>query len=115
MSRITTLAAVYIGNAIVRNQEGTCHVLTINTRFEDVEIELPPQELDPFEYGNPDEDNSLFDSSDTDQDVAPPIDRIGAIMGVLRLDRLSGTERTHVSRLIEEFPYRFKLPGDKLQ
>ena len=39
-----------IGEAAVINLNGICHVFAINTTDNDIEIELPPQEIIPFEY-----------------------------------------------------------------
>ena len=41
---------VLIGEAAVTNSNGICHVFAINTTDNDLEIEVPPQEIIPFEY-----------------------------------------------------------------
>ena len=41
-----------MGEAAVTNTNGICHVLAINTTEKDFSIEIPPQELIPFEYYN---------------------------------------------------------------
>ncbi|XP_043474358.1 uncharacterized protein LOC122506310 [Leptopilina heterotoma] len=79
---------------------------------EDAEIEIPPQELIPFEfYKLPGEDS---DGYSTEEEYTPPIDRVSAILEYLRLDHLNKDEKEHVTQIIKEFPDSFHLPGEQL-
>ncbi|XP_043481107.1 uncharacterized protein LOC122510488 [Leptopilina heterotoma] len=54
---IKTTEGLLLGEGIVTNRDGVCHIYAINMTIEDAEIEIPPQELIPFEcYKLPDED-----------------------------------------------------------
>ncbi|CAK9834526.1 hypothetical protein ANTRET_LOCUS11043 [Anthophora retusa] len=58
----------YIGEAAVSvNNCGVCHVLAINTLEEDAIIEIPAQQLIPFEYHNFPEEQEHFDSDSNDR------------------------------------------------
>ena len=47
---IKTTEGVLIGEAAVINLNGICQVFVINTTDNDLKIDLPPQEIIPFEY-----------------------------------------------------------------
>ena len=47
---IKTTDGILIGEAVVTNSNGICHVYAINTTTEDFEVEIPSQELIPFDY-----------------------------------------------------------------
>ena len=50
LSLIKNTEGVLIGEAAVTNLNGICHVFVINNTDNDIEVELPPQEIIPFEY-----------------------------------------------------------------
>ena len=51
LPKIDTINGVYIGEAVVSvNDQGRCHVLAINTLTKNVDIEISPRELIPFEH-----------------------------------------------------------------
>lgn len=43
---------VYIGESIVTNRDGMCQVLAFNTREEEIEIVIPPQELLAIDFAS---------------------------------------------------------------
>ena len=54
-----------MGEAIVTNREGISHVLAINTTHEDIDFEVPPQEVFPYDiYEFPGNDTSSSESED---------------------------------------------------
>ena len=58
---IKTTEGVLVGEAAVTNTNGICHVLAINTTEKALNIEIPPQELIPFEYYNlPGKDSNIL-------------------------------------------------------
>ncbi|CAK9816540.1 Retrovirus-related Pol polyprotein from transposon 17.6 [Anthophora quadrimaculata] len=116
LPRIGNIHGLYIGEAAVSvNDCGVCHVLAINTLGKDAVIEIPPQQLIPFEYHNFPEEQEYFDSDSNDRISTGVTDRVNEIINRLRLDHLNNEEKEHVIELIEEFPERFHLPSDKLQ
>ncbi|XP_046145633.1 uncharacterized protein LOC123988918 [Osmia bicornis bicornis] len=110
LARIKTPEQVYIGEAAVCNHDGICYVLATNTGEDEIEIDIEPQRIHPYE---------IFDSSDDD-----PIpsylaketkeDRTTRIQDLLRTDHLNSEERQHVFKIVREFSDRFFLPGDNL-
>ena len=115
LPRVSTPRGIYLGEAIVSQDNGHCHVMAINTLSEDVEFNLEAQEIQPFHYCSPNDESDLEDATSTDPEVVPPEDRVSAILAALRLDHLNDQEKNHVCELVEEFPNLYKLPGDKLQ
>ncbi|CAK9827891.1 hypothetical protein ANTRET_LOCUS5530 [Anthophora retusa] len=68
LPRINNIHGVYIGEAAVSvNNCGVCHVLAINTLEEEAILEIPPQQLIPFEYHNFPEEQEHFDSDSNDR------------------------------------------------
>ena len=67
---IKTTEGLFIGEATASNQNGNCHVYVINNTKEDLELELPPQELIPFKYYNLPGDDS--DENSTDEEFTAP-------------------------------------------
>ncbi|XP_043473885.1 uncharacterized protein LOC122506001 [Leptopilina heterotoma] len=109
---IKTAEGLLVGEGVVTNHDGVCHIYAINMTSEDAEIEIPPQELIPFEfYKLPGEDS---DGYSTEEEYTPPIDRVSAILEYLRLDHLNKDEEEHVTQIIKEFPDSFHLPGEQL-
>ncbi|XP_046145900.1 uncharacterized protein LOC123989238 [Osmia bicornis bicornis] len=110
LARIKTPEQVYIGESAVCNHDGICYVLATNTGEDEIEIDIGPQRIHPYE---------IFDSSDDD-----PIpsylaketkeDRTTRIQDLLRTDHLNSEERQHVFKIVREFSDRFFLPGDNL-
>ena len=45
LSRLETPTNVFIGNALVTNFNNTCCVYAINSNKEDIDLEIPPQEV----------------------------------------------------------------------
>lgn len=104
---------IYIGEAAVSVDNGACHVLAINTLDWDAEVEIPPQEILPFQYHNFPEE---YDDSFSDCQVTEPIksNRTEALISKLRLEHSNQEETKHVSDLIYEFPNSFHLTNDSL-
>ena len=108
---IETTEDVLVGEAAVTNLNGICDVFAINTTDNDLEIELPPQEIIPFEYYNlPGED---FDEASADEDYSPPVNEAEEIIKNISLDHLNPEEKDDVLEIvrgdvpINTRPYRF--------
>ena len=79
------------------------------------EVEIPPQELQPFKLLE--ESENFFDSDEDDasnSETIPTKDRLQRIQDNLRLDHLNKEEREHVISLIKDYTSLFYLPGDPL-
>ena len=107
-----TPRGIYLGEAIVTQDNVHCHVIAINTLRESVEFNLGVQALQPFDYCSPNDDSDLEDATSTDPEIVPPEDRV---LAALRLDHLNDQEKNPVRALVEEFPNLYKLSEDKLK
>ncbi|CAK9834654.1 Retrovirus-related Pol polyprotein from transposon 17.6 [Anthophora retusa] len=111
LPRVKTPDKVYVGEAAVYNHDGTCHVLATNTRDVDVEFELEPQHLEPYDIlSSSDEDPTIIYRSQPRKIQ----NRTREIQDILKTDHLNREEKHHVYKIIKEFSDRFYLPGDKL-
>ena len=81
LSRVEAPSGVYIGEGVVKNSEGTCHTYTYNTTEDELELEIQPQEIIPFEYWEFPGINS--EDSETEEDGGH-VDRIGKVINSLR-------------------------------
>ena len=101
-----------MGEAAVTNANGICHVLAINTTEKDLSIEIPPQELIPFEYYNlPGEDSDEYFLA---ENFKCERGKIEEVIDKLQLDHLNQEEKEHVIEIVREFPGSFYLPGKPL-
>lgn len=112
LPRIQTPENIFMGNALVTNDNGICYIFAVNAYEDDAEINVPPQELIPFEYSDSSED--FFEPDSEENKTETPSNRDQKIRESLRLDHLNSEEREHVLELIKEYPHLFHLPGDKL-
>ena len=75
---IKTTEGVLIAEAAVTNLNRICHVFAINTTDNDLEIEVPPQEIIPFEcYKFPGEH---FDEDSADEDYPLPVSKTDEVI-----------------------------------
>ena len=112
LPRLKTPPNIFIGEAVVQNHDQKCHVMAINSYEEDAEIEIPPQELQSFEFLEESED--FFGSENSDIESVPTKDRLQQIEDSLRLNHLNKEEKEHVLGLIKKYTSLFHLPGDPL-
>ena len=112
LPRIKTPDNIFIGEAVVNNFDQKCYVMAVNSYEEDAEVEIPPQELQPFELLEESED--FFDSDESDTETVPTKDRLQRIEDSLHLDHLNKEEKEHVLALIKDYTSLFHLPGDSL-
>ncbi|CAB0031388.1 unnamed protein product [Trichogramma brassicae] len=104
---------VYIGEGIVKNEEGYCNIYAINTQEEEVELNLDPVEIQSFDYVVQD-----FESDGATELDTPPIEDVKArcdrILKTLRLSELNQEEMESIKGLVMDYPDLFLLPGDSL-
>ena len=113
LPRIQCKPGVFLGNALVTNNQGVCQVLAINTNEEDVTIEINPCKLIPCDYDAPsfDPDTSTEEECDT---ITDPEKRVQEINKILKTNQLNQEERDQVHQIVREYHDVFRLPGDKL-
>ena len=105
---------VYVGEGIVRVSDHACQIMAINTRDDDVSIEVDSREILPFEYANHDyepgsEDDISVSADNPITNIESRIQRLGEI---ILTDHLNFEEENSVKQLIRDFPQIFLLPGD---
>ena len=96
--------------------DNTYQIMAINTRDEDVSIEVDPREILPFEYTTPDfEPGSDDDISVSGNNPITDIeDRIQKLGEIITTEHLNFEEKESVRKMIRDFPQIFLLPGDTL-
>lgn len=109
--RIEVNPNVFLGECVVNNDNESCNVFIVNTSHEDVEVDIPPQQLEEF-----DNISDMFESSSDEEEeqITAPSKRIEKIKSILELQHLNQEEREHIYNLVYEFQDRFHLPGDPL-
>ena len=103
-----------MGEGVVRLTGDACHVFAINTREEDVSIDIDPREIIPCEYaaldfepGSEDEIEVNPNNSVTDKESL-----IIRLKEIIPTDHLNEEEKISVQNLIRDFEHVFLLPGD---
>ncbi|CAB0031390.1 unnamed protein product [Trichogramma brassicae] len=104
---------VFLGENLVRNDGNTCRVYAINSADRDVEFEIRPAEIHPFDYVVQD-----FESDgSTESEVQPITDleqRANRIREIVDLRTLNLEEKETILDLIHDYPDLFLVPGDPL-
>ena len=81
---------VYTGEGLLTNNEGTCHTYVYNTTEVELELEIQPQEIIPFDYWEFPGVNS--EDSEIEADGVY-VDRIGKVINSLHVAYLSTSEK----------------------
>ncbi|XP_051161523.1 uncharacterized protein LOC127281712 [Leptopilina boulardi] len=115
LPRINTPPGVYLGDAVVNSENGVCHAVAINTTEEDVDLELTPQELIPFDFCNLEDK----ESSDSEFDhPSPPLltyaERIKKVKDALFVSHLNSEEKELVFQWADDYADIFHLNGEPL-
>ena len=105
---------VFVGHAAVTASNGSCYALAINSTEGDIELQIPPQELTPYDVF--DEESDCFDDvflSEPKPSLSVE-ERLVQIQEKIRFDQLGPHRQQRVKSYIEAFPYLFLLEGDRL-
>ena len=84
----------------------------INYIEEDIDIDIHPQEVQPFDVLDDSED--FFDSGNSSTEEQNAYDRLTRIINSLRLDQLNQEEKDHVIKIIKDYQPLFHITGNKL-
>ena len=109
LAQIPTPQGVYIGEASVTNVSGRCFVMAINTCSHEVDIEIPPQQLQPFDV---DMSEDFFESDSETHDEPPVVERIEHICERLHREHHDGQATEQIRRIVEKYHHLFLLKGD---
>ena len=94
LSLIKTTEGVLVGEAAAKNTNRIWHVFAVNTTEKNLSIEIPPQELIPFEYYNSRREDS--DECFSNGNLKFERNKIEEVIDNLRLDYLNQEEKEHV-------------------
>lgn len=116
LPRVPTPQGIFLGNAVVTTQNGVACVLAINTTDKNIKLEIPPQQLEPFEEEMNEDDVSLEHChlALTKEEEESLESRARAILELLPDQELKSFEKSKVISLVKNFDDVFHLPGDKL-
>ena len=107
---------VYVGEGIVRVKNDCCRVMAINTREDDVTIEVKPGELIPFEYAamdfEPGSENYI--EVGAKNPIVESYKRTQELRKIISTDHLNAEEKDSVEKLISDYTNVFFLSGDPL-
>ena len=109
LAQIETPQGVYIGEAAVTNDSGRCFVMAINTCSHEVDIEIPQQQLQPFDV---DMSEDFFDSDSETHDEPPVVGRIEHICERLYREHHDSQATQQIRRIVEKYHHLFLLKGD---
>ncbi|XP_043464123.1 uncharacterized protein LOC122499714 [Leptopilina heterotoma] len=98
LPRIETPTGLYLGEAIVTNNNGVCHAMVINTTEEDINVRIPPQELIPFDFCKfPGEEPTDSENDTPDPGQCPTYaDRVIKVKNALFLNHLAPDDHNKV-------------------
>ena len=91
-------------------------MFAINTREEDIAIEVDPREINPCEYASLDFEPGSGDEIEvrSNNPIIESEKRIQQLKTLISTSHLNSEEVASGEKLIEEFPHVFLLPGDAL-
>ena len=112
LERIDAGNGIFLGNSLVGCENGKIKVFAINSTLRDVELTLPPVEIQEFEVLNPDEPKGKI-SHNLEQSSTLNT-RLSKILEVLDLSCLNDEEKSSLIEVISKYPHRFKIEGDIL-
>lgn len=116
LPRIPTPKGIFLGNAVVSVKNGVACAVAINTTGQNVKLEIPPQQLEPFQEEMDEEDSGLEHCNMTmsTEESESLNSRAKEILELLPNQELKNFEKKSVIALIEAFDDIFHLPGDRL-
>ena len=110
---------IIIGQAAVASEDGHCHVMAINVGYEDIDIQIAPQTIVPYDIYDIDSDKSDSDG-ELEKITGERVGRrLSKRQGVNRICELVGVQnlapdgKESIIELLKEFPGLFFLPGDE--
>ncbi|OXU17370.1 hypothetical protein TSAR_007675 [Trichomalopsis sarcophagae] len=109
LRRITTVPGVYLGEAAVTNENRYCYAMAINTRDDQVEIEITPQYLEPFDMSD---DDDFFEFPLEGEPIINQEDREKFIMDKVQQSYHTRQGLKQIQRIVTKYSHLFYLPGD---
>ena len=113
LSQIPTGPGVYLGESLVAIRDGNIQVYCINTSTQDIEISIPPVEVEEFELVEPSPRTEKKAHGNT-RSASLTANRHNELIATLDLTNLNFEEKKSLFKITSKFPYQFFLKGDKL-
>ena len=110
---IQTGSGIYKGEALVTPKEGFVKIYAINSTPQNIELTIPIVELEEFEIIDHDK-LSLNKNDPYCKKEAAHAKRMCEIVKLLNLEKLNDEEKLFLMQIMNQFPYQFHLPTDKL-
>ena len=119
LPKLDTPEGLYLGEAAVSTHNGVCHAIAINTTEDDIDIEIAPQEVIPFDFctfpGEETSDSELeYSTLDIEKNLNSYAERAERVKRSLRLSHLNDEERNYVLRWADDYADIFHLNGERL-
>ena len=111
VQKIKAGPGLFLGEALVTPQNGKIKIFAMNATSEDIELTLPPIELEDFDILN---QEKLTSSDSHSEEKAIRIKRMCDVVRHLDLNGLNEEEKRSLLLTLYKFPYQFHLPNDKL-
>ena len=112
LTRMEAPNGVDIGEGLATNNEGTCDTYAYNTTEDELELDIQPQEIIPFEYCEFPGVNS--EDSETEEDGGH-VDRIEQVIYSLHVTHLNTPEKDLVLGWAKDFSDMFHINGEILR
>lgn len=104
---------IYAGKTLVKNNHGKAQMLVLNATNKDIDILIPPVELEEFVIP-PNLPRTNKDCGIPDNDLKHFTERFKLLSYNLNLQGLNEEEKDSLLEVFSKYPYQFHLPGDKL-
>ena len=114
LKRVSLGEDVYLGEALVSNDNGYAQAFCINTTTKTIKVSIPAVEIEPYETLEPLPRTARKADTASDPEKVAAL-RLKKISELLPLDGLNAEETASVLKLVNEFPFQFHLPGDKIK
>ena len=113
LRRIDAGPGIFIGESLVSQVDGQAKIFCINTTTRDVELTIPPIELEEYEIVTPSPRKSekFLNNQSTRSEKAK---RTAELIKIVDMGDLNSEEKDSLIELFSEHLYQFRLPSDKL-
>ena len=113
MRKIDVGPGIYVGEVLASQENGFARIYAINTTTEKITLTIPSVELEEFDIKPPAPRSYRPGDSNLNHSGAHA-QRFVQLVKALNLESLNEAERVSILEIVNEFPYQFYLPTDKL-
>lgn len=113
LPKIDVGPGVFLGEALVNSLSGNARCLVINTTSTDIDITLPPVELEECDVIEHRPQTGMHPQN-SPENLKERANRFASLLKMLELDHLNDEEKESLLQVLGDFLYQFHLPDDKL-